>query len=558
MTPSDGKILAQNAADLPPMMAEEEITQRLNIVKKRRSYWVTHSLKPMVFDLSTIFDGNGNTESDKALLYSRMKFLVCGSENKPESGLMWALANDEQAVYKVASETLFFKTCPLSDKEVELSKIIRLYHNSEAVVFTPRPSADGTIVDPLAMGGGRKEDFLKLEDLEAELIHRGAEVRLNTLTQDIVISGFDSNTLDDVVTELHSDLCDKYKGCGFDVISAYLATIARRNSFNPALDTVLAAEPDGSVLNTLYILMGIVGDDFDSAFSRLLLEKWLRMVCSLMVNPDEKPQAPDGMLVLVGPPGIGKSSLLRHFALDKYFFDTPGTTPITWMSADNKRRVYTSLITEIPECDRTLRKREMSDILKGEITSADVVYRRPYGRNDVKMAKHTSLAGTSNTAAFLSDDTGNRKFWCITLDKEMQYSEIIDLDIAGLYHYLLDNPLPFRLTPKERAILDRRNNRLLAPVEYQSEVEDYLTIVQGSNAAIQIKAMTITEFKRDYLKIPNADNRKLSAALKVAGLEGRKTKQGMVYDIPIAKTIVPPMDWNATISDDGTESPHHN
>ncbi len=56
-----------------------------------------------------------------------------------------------------------------------------------------------------------------------------------------------------------------------------------------------------------------------------------------------------------------------------------------------------------------------SKAIKAFLTSAYDTFRPPYGRSIVQVPRGNVFVGTTNTAEFLSDSTGNRRWWPVTI-----------------------------------------------------------------------------------------------------------------------------------------------
>ena len=103
------------------------------------------------------------------------------------------------------------------------------------------------------------------------------------------------------------------------VVSAFLHYINKegiggKNKYNPVLDLLAKApEWDGhDRLPELYDIMKI--NDFDD-LSKTLIHKWLLMSLALLENRFDNAFGADGILVIQGPQGIGKTSLVSKLGL---------------------------------------------------------------------------------------------------------------------------------------------------------------------------------------------------------------------------------------------------
>ena len=507
------------SAEIRPL-TDQEIQARIEDAKIIRSAWVSDYLRPLVIN-KTSFIPSGDVATDSDEFGKQLTVLVRGFSFVPSSGLLWLFSNDAAAVIKTVRELPYFQTCQLADKDSILQNTILKSYNPDGETYKP------TTKGP--------KPHLTIGDLERELESRGASVRLNTMTQEPVITGFETGDFSKVATILYSELCNRFRGCGIDVIANFLQVLASRKRFSPVVDIINNASADGSVIDRLFIMMGLDRDEF----GMLLLEKFIRQCVALAYADDEHPVTPDGMLVIMGPQGYGKSALLKKMSLE-YFNDNVSCTPLTFQSADNYRRLSECFIAEIPEIDRVLSKNDMSTILKTEITVSSVRYRKPYARSDTHAAKHFALAGTTNSPSFLSDPSGTRKFWVIRVTKRMDYNEIQKIDVAAMYRYFRDNPRPFHLTADEIKKLDERNRLLMCPVQFQDDVLEYFASIENSDCPRAERLLTAKQFGAGCLDLPTStDWRKVGKALQACGYgpEEKLFHGCTVYKIPVLQTI---------------------
>lgn len=344
---------------------------------------------------------------------------------------------------------------------------------------------------------------LTWEQLMLEYFNREWNIRFNLVTQEIEIDARSSLSarvlsFDDVITILHSDLSDVYKGCTMENLQNYTMFLARENLYNPVLDLLSETKWDGIDRKPeLFALMGIQ----DDALSMTLVSKWLLQTVALLFNNEEDPFGADGVLVLNGGQGVGKTSLFRRLALNPRWFGEGAT--IKDNDKDTTRRCVTRWITELGEVESTLK----SDInaLKAFVTSDMDNYRLPYARSDVKAARRTSLCATCNSDRYLIDSTGNRRWWSVPLSDPMDYDAIMKFDALQLWAqiYALVAPLThtekaacFRLTRAEQDALAARNGKFEKPIKAELECQDILEAAKDNEYLWQY--MTVSQFKMQH------------------------------------------------------------
>ena len=116
----------------------------------------------------------------------------------------------------------------------------------------------------------------------------------------------------------------------------------------------------------------------------------------------------DDMVVLVGRQGGGKSTLVRWLNIDDQFFREIKTISGK-EGIETLRGVW---IGEVAELMAMTRVKE-AEAVKAYITAQEDNYRAPYSRHVETIPRRCIFIGTTNNPQFLSDKTGNRRFYPI-------------------------------------------------------------------------------------------------------------------------------------------------
>lgn len=146
----------------------------------------------------------------------------------------------------------------------------------------------------------------------------------------------------------------------------------------------------------------------DNEYVRAVTRKTLCAAIARVLHPGVKF---DNMLVLNGPQGIGKSTILAKLGSD-WFSDALNLNDTRDKTAAEKLQGY--WIMEIGEL-AGLRKSD-TETLKAFLSKQTDIYRAAFGRRTQQHPRQCIFIGTTNAEnGYLRDITGNRRFWPITV-----------------------------------------------------------------------------------------------------------------------------------------------
>lgn len=179
----------------------------------------------------------------------------------------------------------------------------------------------------------------------------------------------------------------------------------------------------------------------DTPFHRAAGERWLVSAVARTYQPGAKV---DTCLVLEGPQGAKKSTLLNVLAGDKHFLDHLPDID----SKDGQMQLHGPVIIELAEMT-SFGKKDVEKIKSFMSTRIDH-YRRPYERVTSATPRRCIFAGTLNPdgTGYLRDSTGARRFWCVEVGacnpealsgvRDQVWAEARDLYLAGEPWWLTD------------------------------------------------------------------------------------------------------------------------
>ncbi|QOW10277.1 virulence-associated E family protein [Kaistella flava (ex Peng et al. 2021)] len=157
---------------------------------------------------------------------------------------------------------------------------------------------------------------------------------------------------------------------------------------------------------------------------RNCFKKWFVAMVACVL--DEK-QVNQTVIVFSGKQGLGKTTWVEKLMpqpLKEYIFS--GT--INPNNKDTLIHLAECMLINLDELEN-LNRTEIGS-LKELITKTHIRMRKAYGHNNENMPRRASFAGSVNTAQFLNDTTGSRRFLCFEVE-HIEYTH--DIDINKVY-----------------------------------------------------------------------------------------------------------------------------
>ena len=184
-----------------------------------------------------------------------------------------------------------------------------------------------------------------------------------------------------------------------DYIEDAVLEVARRWIFNPVKERIESLDWDG-VSRVQYFFHKLLGCE-DSIYTREVSQMFLTGLIGRVDKPGIKF---DNVPVLIGPQGIGKSTVARRLLPDA-FTDTPISFGKT---QEDYRMLKYVCVVEIPE----LQGLKQSDInrIKAFLGASHDTYRELY-KTHKRQLRHNVFIATGNSKAFLGDFGVERRFY---------------------------------------------------------------------------------------------------------------------------------------------------
>lgn len=191
----------------------------------------------------------------------------------------------------------------------------------------------------------------------------------------------------------------------------------------------------------------------------------------------------DTALVLQGKTGVRKSSFFKCLAGREWFNDDFKDGD----SKDELLKLHRNWIIEWSEIESVLNKKKSGEI-KAFITCTSDCFREPYGRKTANHPRHQILVGTTNEGEFLSDPTGNRRYWVIPvgvdrIDTDLLTQERDHIWSAAVAAYAAGEK--WYLTDEEEQLAKENNEHFLESDVWEDVILEWLSEREETQVTIR-------------------------------------------------------------------------
>ena len=373
------------------------------------------------------------------------------------------------------------------------------------------------------------------ENLKYLMDRNNIKVRYNEMSREIDVKGTKYSNLNHSITYVYS-LAHKnnFKLAKSDVVD-FMDVLAIENSYNPVLNYLnksRLAWDNVSRIQQLCDTLVTNDEKINPTLKLELVRTWLVSTARITTNTLKRPINIEGLLVLQGEQGIGKTTWINNIVpneLRTYFKDG------VQLDVDNKDSVYEATcnwICELGELDGTLKREQAS--LKAFFTKKIDVQRRPYATKEEKYPRLTSFFGTVNDEEFLQDSTGDRRYWIIPIEGiDLEQLKQIDLDQlwGEAMHIATIEPKAHVLTKTTMNMLSQSNASYRVVSNVQIKVQSNFNWAMPKDQWIMMTSSDIAN------RLDLKSSKGLKQAIQECGGEFKRTTKMRGYLIPPFKSV---------------------
>lgn len=240
--------------------------------------------------------------------------------------------------------------------------------------------------------------------------HYGDKLRLNEMTgkPEFLRNGEWREWTDTEESRMRSYFESTYSMYSQNKMTDALLIYFNNHKVNPLLDILEGLKWDGKprVEHFLHDIMKAEDSEYTRECSRLIfaggIHRAYRPGCKY-----------DDMIVLIGDQGTGKSTITRWLNIDDQWYQEIKTIN----GKEGIEAIRGVWIGEVSELMAMTRVKE-AEAVKAYITSQKDSYRPPYQKNVQTIPRRCVFIGTTNNPQFLTDKTGNRRFYPVRVNSD--------------------------------------------------------------------------------------------------------------------------------------------
>jgi len=260
---------------------------------------------------------------------------------------------------------------------------------------------------------------------------------------------------------------------------------------------------------------------------QVCFKKWFVAMVACVTNDKAINQT---VIVFSGKQGVGKTTWIEKLIpkpLKDYMFS--GT--INPNNKDTLIHLAECMLINLDELEN-LNRTEIGT-LKELITKTHIRMRKAYGHNNETLPRRASFAGSVNTAQFLNDTTGSRRFLCFEVE-HIEYAHNIDINNAyAQARQLYKDGFRYWFNQEEIKEINLNNEQYQIRSPEEELLLTWFEIADRDTANNFLNTTQIATklAERAKLNITDGTVMKLGKALKKHGYLRLSKKSGYVYAV---------------------------
>jgi predicted P-loop ATPase len=199
-----------------------------------------------------------------------------------------------------------------------------------------------------------------------------------------------------------------------DTVERALAVIAERTIVHPVRDYLRGQKWDG--VKRIDTMLHVYFGTDDTTYTRGVGRRWMISAVARVERPGCQC---DCTLILEGAQGIGKTSGFRALVPEPTLYADTG---INIGDKDSYQNLHGAWLYGLDELD-SLKRGDLTRT-KNFLSQTIDRYRPSYGRRVKAFARQTIFCGTTNEDEYLTDSTGNRRFWGVRVKCQVDVAAI--------------------------------------------------------------------------------------------------------------------------------------
>lgn len=304
---------------------------------------------------------------------------------------------------------------------------------------------------------------------------------------------------------LHSDFCSQY------------------DPFKDYFDNLVDNENDFDYITELANTITTTRQEL----WQICFKKWFVAMVACVTNDKAINQT---VIVFSGKQGVGKTTWIEKLIpkpLKDYMFS--GT--INPNNKDTLIHLAECMLINLDELEN-LNRTEIGT-LKELITKTHIRMRKAYGHNNETLPRRASFAGSVNTAQFLNDTTGSRRFLCFEVEY-IEYIHNIDINLAyAQARQLYEDGFRYWFNQEEIKEINTNNEQYQIRSPEEELLLTWFELADKETASTFLNTTQIAAKLADKAKLNITDGTvmKLGKALKKHGYLRLSKKNGYVYAV---------------------------